>query len=247
MLLLVDIGNSNTKFKLSDEPNIFEIQTSDNYLPVNFEAVIPALFRVHIDGAIISSVVPKASIPVVQFIKNFYNVVPLMVNADYLSNIEFPPIVHNELGADILCSIEGASLISKTFLTVDCGTATTFNYVENGKFVGCAIAPGLVSSHRALTQSTALIHYVDLNGPFQLLGLSTDQCVRSGSLNGFAFLIDGFITTIKNQYKQPDLTVYITGGVSRLIAPLLKNSVVKRPDLVFSGLTHLYLTNKDNK
>ncbi len=247
MLLLVDIGNSNTKLKLSGESESFTIQTSENYFSSYYEIGVPEEMKREVDGAIISSVVPKANIPIIEFIKKVYGKVPLIVNTDMKTSIVFPKAVHNELGADLLCSMEGASTEGGSYLVVDCGTATTFNLVLDYHFIGLAIAPGMNTSHKALLKDAALLHYVDLNGPFQLLGLDTAQCVRSGSINGAAFIIDGFINAIKEQYKVKNLKVYITGGLSHILKDYVKSAIQYDKELLFKGMEHLFDMNKREK
>lgn len=245
MILLIDIGNSNTKFKLSDSDVVFEIQTSTSYTSANIEAIMPKAFLTSIEGAVISSVVPKASIAVVQYVRSQYNVKPLLINTDNKTNVIYPTLVHNELGTDIMCSVEGALAFDDTYLTIDCGTANTFNLVIDKEFIGCAISPGVYTSHRALMQQAGLIHYVDLNGPIKLIALSTDQCVRSGVIYGFAFMIEGFIQKIKEQYRLPNLKVYLTGGMSTIVYPMLKETVILSPNLVFEGMERIYYLNQE--
>lgn len=247
MILLVDIGNSNTKLKITGIDTIFSIQTSENYLSAYFELAVPEELKVPVEGAIISSVVPKASISLIEFIKKTYKVTPTIVNAGVRTNVVYPNVVHNEMGSDLICTMEGASLRAESFLVVDCGTATTFNLVVNNSYIGTAISPGMNTAHKALLKDAALIHYVDLNGPYQLLGLDTAQCVRSGTLNGTRFIVDGFISAIKEQYKLTNLKVFMTGGLSKLIEASLKNEVEYVKDLLFIGLEHIYKKNSEKK
>lgn len=243
MVLLVDIGNTNTKMKLDEKEEILSILTSEKYTPDIYEGVLPESFKVKIDGAVIASVVPKANISVITFIRNQYDVEPVIIKPSSRMNVVLPLVIQNELGADLISSMEGAVLLSPSFISIDCGTATTFSVVVNKNFMGVVIAPGIATSHRALLQSASLIHYVDLNGKFELLNQSTDECVRSGTLYGFAFMVDGFVDAITKKYKI-NPTVYITGGMSSYIIPLLRNKVVFNDELLFSGLKRLYLMNR---
>ena len=61
-----------------------------------------------------------------------------------------------QLGSDrIVNSIEGKKFIN--CLIIDFGTATTFDIVKNGVYEGGVIAPGVKSSIKNLSQSTALL------------------------------------------------------------------------------------------
>ena len=66
-----------------------------------------------------------------------------------------------QLGSDrIVNSIEGKKF--KNCLIIDFGTATTFDIVKNGIYEGGVIAPGIKSSIKNLSQSTALLPMFDL-------------------------------------------------------------------------------------
>ena len=80
----------------------------------------------------------------------------------------------------------------------------------------------------------------------KLLANNTEDCVKSGTILGWSFMIDGFISEIKKEYNLDSLKVYFTGGVSHLIQPHLKNEVTVERNLIFRGLTELYNLNKEN-
>lgn len=245
MILLVDIGNTNTKIKLDELDEIFEIGTSPQY---NYDIIfhsLPEFLKVKIDGAIMSSVVPNATLPIKNFIKEYYKVEPLVVNTSFKSRVSYPDIVKNELGTDMFTAINSLGKDNDTFLTIDCGTGTTYNLVVNRNYVGTAIAPGLILSHRSFVSAASLINYVNLVGDVKLLSNTTESCVRGGTVFGWSFMIDGYISAIKKEYNLPDLKVFITGGASDLVMPHLTNEVTQKKDLIIKGLIDLYNLNKE--
>ena len=78
--------------------------------------------------------------------------------------------IHNiqQLGSDrIVNSIEGKKF--KNCLIIDFGTATTFDIVKNGVYEGGVIAPGVKSSIKNLSQSTALLPLFNLKKSKRLM------------------------------------------------------------------------------
>lgn len=247
-LLLVDIGNTNTKIKLSNEDEIFAIQTSDKYTPEILGMLLPDYLKVDVDGIVISSVVPKALLQLKRFLKEHYQKEPMVIDArTFKGYVEFPEEVKSGFGADMFTTMNAVASTEDTFLSIDCGTACTFNLVVDHKYIGTSIAPGLSTSHRALISNAALIQYVNLKEEnIKLLANNTEDCVKSGTILGWSFMIDGFISEIKKEYNLDNLKVYFTGGVSYLIQPHLKNEVTVKRNLIFRGLTELYNLNKEN-
>lgn len=143
------------------------------------------------------------------------------------------------LGADRLL---GAYAAVKLFgvssaVVVDCGTATTFNCVQDGVFLGGLICPGLETSAKALAGSAAGLFVPDLRRCADLspIARDTDQALRSGFLLGFAGMIEGVLADIK-PLMPPDVVVIGAGGLASTlesVRPLFDKSV---KGLVLHGL-----------
>ena len=95
-----------------------------------------------------------------RFLKKNYEILEIKsLNLKKLIKINIQNI--KQLGSDrIVNSIEGKKF--KNCLIIDFGTATTFDIVKNGIYEGGVIAPGVKSSIRNLSQSTALLPMFDL-------------------------------------------------------------------------------------
>lgn len=65
----------------------------------------------------------------------------------------------------------------------------------------------------------------------------------SGVVHANAAMIDGLVDRIADELGEP-VTAIATGGISRLIVPACRRSVVHDPDLLLKGLWDLYYANK---
>jgi type III pantothenate kinase len=77
-------------------------------------------------------------------------------------------------------------------VVIDMGTATTVEAISaNGEYMGGAITPGVAISLDALYQHAAALRRVELVEPRSVIGRSTVESIESGTLYGFAGLVDG--------------------------------------------------------
>ena len=234
MILYVDMGNSFTKVYYGSD--LITLETSNIENEINMLDNCAFL----LEGAIISSVSINHTSTIYNYIKNRFNIEPLIVNKDMNFSVKYPE--NNELGSDLLALVEGAYKRSKSFIGISAGTATVFILVKDGIFMGASIAPGMRISFDALINKASLLNDIEMNGEFSLLSNNTIECLRSGAINGNVFLIDGFIEAIKKEYME-DFNVYITGGLSTLIEERLKSKVIVDKDLIKDGLEVLYELN----
>ncbi|MCX7880249.1 MAG: type III pantothenate kinase [Ignavibacteria bacterium] len=121
------------------------------------------------------------------------------------------------IGTDRLLGLIGAlEEFEAPIITIDCGTAITFNCLdENRNFIGGVIFPGVETQVSALTQKTYLLKEVkplfkEVN---KVLEFSTDKAIASGILNeiwgGIEFLI---MKILKEAFSSVDVNVVFTGG-----------------------------------
>ena len=93
----------------------------------------------------------------------------------------------------------------------------------------------------ALHTFTKRLPLVTKTGDSQLIGKSTETCIRSGVLNGAIAEMEGIISNYKQLY--PDLGVVLCGGDSFFFENKLKPTIFVAPDLVLSGLNRILLHN----
>lgn len=244
MILLVDCGNTNTKFKLDNNDLVLSIKTSPlNKVEDYINMLIPE-FKVDIEGAIISSVVLGTVDEIKNFIIKFYHVSPLVVNPLLKTSYTINDGIENKLGSDMIASMEGSHIYGPSYITIDLGTATTINTVVNNVYQGTVLASGVKTTLNAICEKASLIKGVSLDGDYDLIDTDTSRCLRSGILNGTAYLLDGFINNIKKRYEDINFNIFITGGLSEIIVTKLENKVTRIPGLVFLGLKRLYDLNR---
>ena len=247
MLLVIDVGNTNTVIGIYDKDTLIEdwrIKTVRDTTADEFNVLVKALFQdsqsVNIDTLkikkiLISSVVPPA-VPILNsFCKRYLNLLPVWVTPELVRSLM--PILYknpNEVGADrIVNSIAAYNKYRKALIVVDFGTATTFDVIsEKGEYIGGAITPGIAISSEALFQKASRLPRVEIFQPTdRVIGLDTIESIKSGIIYGYASLVDGMVEKMKTEMKFSP-TIVATGGLSRLIS-----SVSETIDHVDESLT----------
>lgn len=148
------------------------------------------------------------------------------------------------MGCDRLADIAGAiSRYSLPFVTIDLGTATTFNVLdENRRFLGGLILPGVGTAHRALLGKTAQLPKGDIHMPAHTIGANTQECITRGMLLGNACAIDGLIRRIQTELGQK-ATVVATGGYATTVIPHCETKIHIDQNLLMKGLRSIYENN----
>lgn len=144
------------------------------------------------------------------------------------------------LGPDRIAAVAGAMLHhAPPLLALDAGTCLTYDVLDaEGRYVGGAISPGLVMRLRALNQFTAGLPLLSPAEEAPLAGLSTEDCMMSGVLNGIVFEVQAFQQRLAEQH--PGLTTVLCGGGAYVFAHRLAEPIFVLPNLVPEGLLLLY-------
>ena len=66
--------------------------------------------------------------------------------------------------------------------------------------------------------------------------------MRSGSVMGTAVLLDGMVQRIEEELGSP-VTLVLTGGLAKYVAPLCRHPLTYDPELMLKGLALLYELN----
>jgi len=164
MLLVIDVGNTNTVLGLFDEDQMlhdWRIRTEIDHTIDEYGVLIYNLYQSSrmkakemkaVTDIIISCVVPPMLNILEPLCIKYFNIKPMIVGPGIKTGM---PIFYDnpkEVGADrIVNAVAAFSKYRRESIIVDFGTATTFDYVSpKGEYMGGCIAPGIVISSEAL-------------------------------------------------------------------------------------------------
>jgi len=197
-----------------------------------------------VSGIGVSSSVPQVTAELRQMASRWFADVPCVVLGPGTKS-GMPILYDNpkEVGADRIADAVGAyDLYGGPCVVVDMGTATTVEAIsEKGEYLGGAITPGVSISLEALYQQAAALRRVELVEPRSVIGRSTVESIESGTLYGFAGLVDGLVRRFTEELGPS--TVVATGGFSSLIAPHSDTIEHVEPWLTLHGLRIVFERN----
>ena len=240
MFLLIDIGNTKTKWMLRDNKRICK---HDSFLTEDidqdhfeFDEKIRKIVISNVAGfekeAILKIKLKNFSCPI-EFIKPHKKLNYLINNYQDAT----------KLGTDRwLSALSVSDDIKKTAVIVSVGTAVTIDYLSYDEkksqhtFEGGVILPGL-----HLTKNTLSKHTADLKnseGVFQMPPINTGNAIQSGFILSILGNMKYFFELASSKFK--DVTIILSGGDTELIYQHmdegLKKYVLIKKDLVLEGL-----------
>ena len=255
MLLVIDVGNTNTVFALHDGETwraTWRSSTEATRTADDHAVWLGTLMRLdgmeldQIDGCIISTVVPQAKFNFRNLSRRYFDAEPMFVG-DPEVKLGVPIRIRRpeQVGADRLVAAIGAhQLYQGAKIVIDSGTATTFDLVgPDGGFEGGIISPGINLSMRALHDAAAQLPRIAIQKPAQVIGQDTESAMQSGVFWGYVDLIDGLVRRVKVEYGAP-LTVIATGGVASLFEGASETIDEFDQSLMEVGLLEVYRRNK---
>ena len=131
-------------------------------------------------------------------------------------------------------------------VVVDFGTAVTFDVVDRaGNYVGGIIAPGLAAMTDYLHEKTALLPRIRIREVKSPIGKSTEQAMLVGAVHGYRGLVRELIMELKRELKVRRLPVVATGGYAQLIASKLPEITAVDPLLTLEGLRLVWQANQE--
>lgn len=246
MILVLDIGNSDITVGLShneswlhiwripsivDRPELFYgIKLRDYF----FEA---GLRIDDVNTIVISSVVPDLTGKIINVTVTLFERNPIVLDHEVYKKLPIRVLNPYEIGSDLVANALAAyTRFQSNCVVVDFGTALTFTTIAaSGEILGVAIAPGLKTAIKSLSQNTAKLFDVPLEMPASVLGKNTVHAIQAGILLGYDGLVKGMLNRIKQELKQDDLPTVATGGLSSIIS-LNDYFAVIDPNLTLEGL-----------
>lgn len=249
MLLIIDVGNTNMVFGVYNDDKLietFRLRTDKNYtideigLCIYQYLVFLKYNKEDIKDVIISSVVPCLLNTLINSIKKYFSIEPLVVGDNLkikLNNLYNNP---QQTGVDrLINAVAAVKKYGAPCIIIDMGTATTFDAVNSkGEFMGGAIYPGVNTLTEILSNKTELPE-IKLSKPINVIGESTEECMQSGIYYGYLGAIEGILLNMKLKIGDC-VKVIATGGLSKHL--LEKNSNIDFIDenLTLEGIKFIY-------
>ncbi len=248
MLLVVDVGNTNTVvgvFALdsSEVVTTARLSTRRDRMPDEWYAILaPVLAQSGIDprtisAMVISSVVPNVTRWLSAMGTERLGVTPMIVSVDLDLGIGIDYPNPLEIGPDRLVnSLAAVEQFGAPVISIDFGTAINFDVVNaRGYYVGGALAPGLVVSLDAMVSRAARLFTVELERPAHAIGRTTSEAIQSGVVHGYLSMIEGMIVRIKTELDGRP-AVIVTGGYGEIFAEASALIDAFVPNLTIDGL-----------
>jgi type III pantothenate kinase len=254
MLLVIDVGNTNTVIGLYDDEKLlhsWRIRTVADHTTDEYGMLIFNLYKTgkvsskSVKDIVISCVVPPMLNILEPLCEKYFHIKPLIVGPGIKTGMPINYDNPREVGADrIVNAMAGYEKYGGDLIIVDFGTATTFDYVsKNGEYMGGCISPGIAISSEALFERASKLPRVEFSKPKSIVAKDTVSSMQAGIMYGYAGLVDGIVERMKQEVKS-NPRVIATGGLAKIIAPETKNIQIVDEMLTLDGLRLIYLKNK---
>ncbi len=254
MLLVIDIGNTNTNLGVFSDNGELEKSWNiasdikrfeDEYGILILNLLQNSNIAPKIDSAIISSVVAPLCETYKKALEKYLKITPFVLSHKAKLPVTIDLKQPKEAGADRLANASAAAILYKLpAIVIDLGTATSFDIVdENKNFIGGLIAPGLKIQAKSLSQFTSKLPKLKIEAPENAIGKDTISAMLSGIVRGHAAMIDGMIKACEKELGQK-ATVIATGGYSNVLFDNMERGFDHiNPNLTLEGLKYLHKLN----
>ena len=251
IIFVVDVGNTHTVLGIfRDEKLVHHWRLTTRKETTSDEVInrisgllrfseIPAKDITHVG---LSTVVPALERPWVKALQTLLHRNVLVVNAKNCNGL---PIAYQNpaaAGSDRLCNVIALRTRGiDNAIVVDMGTATTFDVLKDGAFVGGCIIPGINAALDALTEKAARLLPVTIEWPSKVIADNTDDALRAGLLFGFMAELEVLIAKFKSELGKENVPVFATGGWGKMIAK--RTSLIDKydPFLTLHGVREVAL------
>jgi type III pantothenate kinase len=245
MLLLFDIGNTNTHVGLANDRRVVrqaDIPTSAWFAGKATAQLARFVGQSPLAGAALCSVVPRATSHVRKAVRELTSRPCLELTPKTLRGVGIDYPNPRTIGPDRLANAVAArQRFGAPVVVVDFGTAVTFDVVDaRGNYIGGIIAPGLAAMTDYLHEKTALLPRIKMREIKTAVGKSTEEAMLVGAVHGYRGLIRGLIVELKRELKARHLPVVATGGYAKLIAGKLPEISAIEPNLTLEGLRSVW-------
>ena len=220
MIILVDIGNTNTNWGIANSRDDVRgiVSTKTVRSPASIKkALLQVCEHGEPEGMAIACVVPEVGSLVKEcagsHVDDTYIYAPDYDEFRQLMQVRVKPVI--KPGADRLANAFALKeLHTLPACAVDVGTAITLDVVDaGGRFLGGAIAPGEKLQLKALQQYTSQLGAVrSLPKSVPGVGNTTATAMAVGILRGVPWAVMGMISGVEEYLGRPLKSIVITGG-----------------------------------
>jgi type III pantothenate kinase len=254
MLLVVDVGNTQTHFGTWREGQLVEhwrFATVRESTADELGAALRSLLELRgvtlsdLHASIVSSTVPQLGLEWTAMAGRYLSHEMLVVGPGIRTGMAIRYDNPREIGADRLVNAVAAyDKVGGPVVVVDFGTAITYDPVSaDGEYLGGIITPGVEISMEALTSRAAALPRVEIAPPRSLIGKSTVDAIRSGIVYGFAGQVDAIVRRLRGELGQETETI-ATGGLAGHIVPFTETIDEVDDLLTLTGLKLLHERNR---
>ena len=253
MLLVIDVGNTNTSLGVFDGRELRaqwrlstnRDQTADEYGVLSRNLfTLGGIQRGQIKAMMVSSVVPTLNPVIQEMAERYFHLKPYFLGPGTKTGMAIHYDNPLEVGADrIADSVAAFDKYGGPCIVVDFGTAITFDAVsEKGEYLGGVIAPGIGISAEALFARASRLSRVEIREPARVIGTNTVSSMQSGLFYGSVGLVDGVLDRMC-AVMGAKTRVIATGGQADLLASALKYKPPVDASLTLEGLRIIYERN----
>lgn len=253
-LLALDVGNARTVIGLFDGEALVDhwaVRSDISRTADEWRLMIDGVTdSCAVDAVALCCTVPAIQAELRDMIERYWADIPVsIVGPGVRTGVKIHTDNPKEVGADrVVNALAAAELYGGPAIVVDLnGTATIFDVIDpDNAYIGGAIAPAPELSLDALARRGAQLRAVELAAPRGVIGKNTVEAVQSGTVYGFAGLVDGIVTRIIADLaaEDDDVAVIATGSYSDVVVEHCRTITERDRWLTLHGLRLVHQKNR---